>query len=132
MAQDIREYLLSLKAQATNTGELTKGLENVGKAVKQTQQKITQDSKAEAKLREKIALEETKLRIEQEKTAQTRIKESSKQILSQINAEMTQKRMAYSKDMQARKAAGQRALENIKQFNRIALEDEKQKMLYVF
>ena len=127
MAQDIREYLLSLKAQATNTGELTKGLENVGKAVKQTQQRITQDSKAEAKLREKIALEETKLRIEQEKTAQTRIKESSKQILSQINAEMTQKRMAYSKDMQARKAADQQALENTKQVNRIALEDEKQK-----
>lgn len=127
MAQDIREYLLSLKAQATNTGELTKGLENVGKAVKQTQQRITQDSKAEAKLREKIALEETKLRIEQEKTAQTRIKESSKQILSQINAEMTQRRMAYSKDMQARKAADQQALENTKQVNRIALEDEKQK-----
>lgn len=127
MAQDTREYLLSLKAQATNTGELTKGIENVGKAVKQTQQRITQDSKAEAKLREKIALEETKLRIEQEKTAQARIKESSKQILSQINAEMTQKRMAYSKDMQARKAADQQALENTRQVNRIALEDEKQK-----
>ena len=122
-----KNFQLRLEVALAEMSAANKGTKQVSEELKKAQKEITSNAKAEAKLREKIALEETKLRIEQEKTAQTRIKESSKQILSQINAEMTQKRMAYSKDMQARKAADQQALENTRQVNRIILENEKQK-----
>lgn len=120
------ERKFSLEVQAViGAVNVKAGAKEVGDAVQQVQKQITQNAKSEAKAREKIALAETKLRTEQEKTVQARIKESSKQILAQMQSDIEARRIEYHKDTQAQKTAATQALESIKAADRERLENLK-------
>lgn len=120
------ERKFSLEVQAViGAVNVKAGAKEVGDAVQQVQKQITQNAKSEAKAREKIAIAETKVRIEQEKTAQTRIKESSKQILAQMQSDSEAKKIQYSKDAQAQKTVAEQTLETLKATDRERLENLK-------
>ena len=117
------DFVKSLKLDATQPVE---ALKHVTAGVKETYREIDKTVESSEKKRSALAVAETKLRIKQEETLKARIQASSKEVLAQIKAESDAKKMEYAKDMQARKASADTALQNQKLVNALILENEKQ------
>ncbi len=99
--------------------KVKEGMKNVEDAINDGAKKIQKIADDSAKKVKKAAQESAAVRVAQEKTVQTRIIESGKQTLQQMqNQEKERER--------AQKASSQRILETIKQANRERSESQKQ------